>query len=222
MQHLLLSQRHQKFPYPQRNGYNPFPMALGVALNNLPGCAAAGTADGQFTSTGYVPPLQSTQFPTPIINCPICSKKYRVCTEHHNCYKPGHGGWSSYYLVPFDYPEYSGIQEAAVYPRKNLSFAEALVENYTLEELERAQEVAEHCRGSTSLTGVAASICIAHRRAFHSVKIQSIRLQIATAILLYPNYSGTKEQRDIVRKQEEIERKIYEEEKSKYKVPIDL
>ena len=65
MQHLLLSQRHQKFPYPQRNGYNPFPMALGVALNNLPGCAAAGTADGQFTSTGYVPPLQSTQFPTP-------------------------------------------------------------------------------------------------------------------------------------------------------------
>ena len=65
MQHLLLSQCHQKFPYPQRNGYNPFPMALGVALNNLPGCAAAGTADGQFTSTGYVPPLQSTQFPTP-------------------------------------------------------------------------------------------------------------------------------------------------------------
>ena len=65
MQHLLLSQRHQKLPYPQRNGYNPFPMALGVALNNLPGCAAAGTADGQFTSTGYVPPLQSTQFPTP-------------------------------------------------------------------------------------------------------------------------------------------------------------
>ena len=65
MQHLLLSQRHQKLPYPQRNGYNPFPMALGVALNNLPGCAAAGTADGQFTSTGYVPPLQGAQFPTP-------------------------------------------------------------------------------------------------------------------------------------------------------------
>ena len=69
MQHLLLSQRHQKFPYPQRNGYNPFPMALGVALNNLPGCAAAGTADGQFTSTGYVPPLQGTQFTTPQTGC---------------------------------------------------------------------------------------------------------------------------------------------------------
>jgi hypothetical protein len=40
-------------------------MTLGVALNNLPGCAAAGTADGQFTSTGYVPPLQGAQFPTP-------------------------------------------------------------------------------------------------------------------------------------------------------------
>ena len=65
MQHLLLSQRHQKFPYPHGNRYDPFPMALGVALNNLPGCAAAGTADGQFTSTGYVPPLQGAQFSTP-------------------------------------------------------------------------------------------------------------------------------------------------------------
>ena len=64
MQHLLLSQRHQKFPYPHGNRYDPFPMALGVTLNNLPGCAAAGTADGQFTSTGYVPPLQGAQFPT--------------------------------------------------------------------------------------------------------------------------------------------------------------
>ena len=65
IQHLLLSQRHQKLPYSKRNGYNPFPMTLGVTLNNLPGCAAAGTADGQFTSTGYVPPLQGAQFPTP-------------------------------------------------------------------------------------------------------------------------------------------------------------
>ena len=40
-------------------------MAFGVAFNNLPGCAAAGTADGHFTSTGYVPPLQGAQFPTP-------------------------------------------------------------------------------------------------------------------------------------------------------------
>ena len=69
MQHLLLSQRHQKLPYSQRNGYNPFPMALGVTLNNLPGCAAAGTTDGQFTSTGYVPPLQGAQFPTPQTGC---------------------------------------------------------------------------------------------------------------------------------------------------------
>lgn len=65
MQHLLLSQRHQKLPYPQRNGYNPFPVAFCVALYNLPGCAAAGTADGQFTSAGYVLPLQGAQFPTP-------------------------------------------------------------------------------------------------------------------------------------------------------------
>lgn len=85
-----------------------------------------------------------------------------------------------------------------------------------------AQEVAEHCRSSASLTGVAALICTAHRKTFDSVKIQGIREQIANAIVLYPNYSGTKEQRDIVRKQEEIERKIYEEEKAKYKVPIDL
>lgn len=185
-------------------------------------CVVCPCGQGKIEQKEHMDDWNRIEYSTPIINCPICSKKYRVCTEHHNCYKPGHGGWSSYYLLPLNYPEYSGIQETAVYPRKNLSFAEALVENYTLEELKLAQEVAEHCRGSASLTGIAASICIAHRRTFHSVKIQSIRLQIATAILLYPNYSGTKEQRDIVRRQEEIERKIYEEEKSKYKVPIDL
>ena len=65
MQHLLLSKHHQKLQYTQRNGYNSFPVALSVALYNLPGCTAAGTANGQFTSTGYVPPLQSAQFPTP-------------------------------------------------------------------------------------------------------------------------------------------------------------
>ncbi len=54
-----------KFPYPQGNRYDPFPMTLGVTLYNFPRCAAAGTADGQFTSTGYVPPLQSAQFTAP-------------------------------------------------------------------------------------------------------------------------------------------------------------
>ena len=46
-------------------------MTLGVTLNNLPGCAATGTADGQFTSNGYVPPLQGAQFtaPQPRRNC---------------------------------------------------------------------------------------------------------------------------------------------------------
>ena len=53
MQHLLLSRRHQKFPYPHGNGYDPFPVTLGVTLYDFPGCTAAGTVDGQFTSAGY-------------------------------------------------------------------------------------------------------------------------------------------------------------------------
>lgn len=69
MQHLLLSQRHQKLPYPHGNRYDPFPMAFGVTLYDFPGCTAAGTADGQFTSTGYVPPLQGAQFTAPQTGC---------------------------------------------------------------------------------------------------------------------------------------------------------
>ena len=69
MQHLLLSQRHQKLPYSHGNGHNPFPVTLGVALYDFPGCAAAGTADAQFTSTGYVTPLQGAQFTTPQPGC---------------------------------------------------------------------------------------------------------------------------------------------------------
>lgn len=177
---------------------------------------------GKIEQREYMDDWNQIEYSTPTIVCPICSKKHKVCTEHHDSYKPGRGSWDNYYLIPIDYPEYSGTQEATVYPRKALSFAETLVENYTLGELKLAQEVAEHCRSSASLTGVAASIRTAHKKAFRSIKIQDIRKQIANAIVLYPNYSGTKEQRDIVRKQEEIERKIYEEEKAKYKVPIDL
>ncbi len=185
-------------------------------------CVACPCGQGKIEQKEYMDDWNRIEYSTPTIVCPICSKKYKVCTEHHDSYKPGRGSWNNYYLIPIDYPEYSGTQEATVYPRKTLSFAEMLVENYTLGELKLAQEVAEHCRSSASLTGVAALICTAHRKTFDSVKIQGIREQIANAIVLYPNYSGTKEQRDIVRKQEEIERKIYEEEKAKYKVPIDL
>lgn len=185
-------------------------------------CVACPCGQGEIEQKEYMDDWNRIEYSTPTIVCPICSKKYKVCTEHHDSYKPGRGSWDNYYLIPIDYPEYSGTQEATVYPRKALSFAETLVENYTLGELKLAQEVAEHCRSSASLTGVAALICTAHRKTFDSVKIQGIREQIATAILLYPNYSGTKEQRDIVRKQEEVERNFYEEEKAKYKVPIDL
>lgn len=185
-------------------------------------CVACPCGQGEIEQKEYMDDWNQIEYSTPTIVCPICSKKYKVCTEHHDSYKPGRGSWNNYYLIPIDYPEYSGTQEATVYPRKALSFAETLVENYTLGELKLAQEVAEHCRSSASLTGVAALICTAHRKTFDSVKIRDIREQIANAIVLYPNYSGTKEQRNIVRKQEEIERKIYEEEKAKYKVPIDL
>lgn len=185
-------------------------------------CVACPCGQGKIEQKEYMDDWNRIEYSTPTIVCPICSKKYKVCTEHHDSYKPGRGSWNNYYLIPIDYPEYSGTQEATVYPRKTLSFAEMLVENYTLGELKLAQEVAEHCRSSASLTGVAALICTAHRKTFDSVKIQGIREQIANAIVLYPNYSGTKEQRDIVRKQEEVERNFYEEEKAKYKVPIDL
>ena len=40
VQHLLLTQLHQKLPYSHRNGYNPFPMTLGVTLHYLPGYSA--------------------------------------------------------------------------------------------------------------------------------------------------------------------------------------
>lgn len=185
-------------------------------------CVACPCGQGKIEQKEYMDDWNRIEYSTPTIVCPICSKKYKVCTEHHDSYKPGRGSWNNYYLIPIDYPEYFGTQEATVYPRKTLSFAEMLVENYTLGELKLAQEVAEHCRSSASLTGVAALICTAHRKTFDSVKIQGIREQIANAIVLYPNYSGTKEQRDIVRKQEEVERNFYEEEKAKYKVPIDL
>lgn len=185
-------------------------------------CVACPCGQGEIEQKEYMDDWNQIEYSTPTIVCPICSKKYKVCTEHHDSYKPGRGSWNNYYLIPIDYPEYSGTQEATVYPRKALSFAETLVENYTLGELKLAQEVAEHCRSSASLTGVAALICTAHRKTFDSVKIRNIREQIANAIVLYPNYSGTKEQRDIVRKQEEVERNFYEEEKAKYKVPIDL
>lgn len=128
-------------------------------------CVACPCGQGEIEQKEYMDDWNQIEYSTPTIVCPICSKKYKVCTEHHDSYKPGRGSWNNYYLIPIDYPEYSGTQEATVYPRKALSFAETLVENYTLRELELAQEVAEHCRSSASLTGVAASIRTAYKKA---------------------------------------------------------
>ena len=78
---------------------------------------------GKIEQREYMDDWNQIEYSTPTIVCPICSKKYKVCTEHHDSYKPGRGSWNNYYLIPIDYPEYSGTQEATVYPRKALSLA---------------------------------------------------------------------------------------------------
>lgn len=130
-----------------------------------------------------------------IIECEECVKKYKIETITHRGLLSSDGVWSTNYLTPIDYPEYTGIQENDLYPP-----TASMYDDFP----------------------TAARIRDLHRKALNTVRIGEILKNVDAALRRYSEHSGNKLQREEVRKQQNAEYSAYNEEKRKHQSIIEL
>lgn len=157
------------------------------------------------------------------IECPICSDKYKVISE--SWYKD-RGDYGTYdYLLEKDYPEYTGISVKDVFPYPtdsySLSFELFVEKNYTLKEITEAKEQLDVKTSVTSLTGVASKIAKEHKKVHKTCSIKKLRDFINDALVHYNNLQDNKEKRIPIEKQEQEERKAYEDERRKHLISLN-
>lgn len=180
---------------------------------------------GKISQTEYGDDWNRFQSGPVVIECDECRNLYKVDSDSYGSYKPKHGSWTIYYLLPIDYPRYSGITECNVYPIHNIydiSFHAYLIENYSKNTLIAAEKEYWLKKSSSKVTGAASSICKEHKRRFNTVKFQLVLDQIKLAIHKYDSYTGTYEQRQEIRELEKVQRQEYNAEKEKHRIKIEL
>lgn len=159
------------------------------------------------------------------IECKECNQKFKVEEIIHHRLRVSDEDWSEYFLLPKNYPEYDGPSVSKTYgsgadPYRD--FTGWLIENFTEDELRKVEEQLHVIKASSRLTGDAAYICKRHKEVLKTVKVSSILASVEKADIAYSNYVGNKLQREIIRKQEEDTRTVYDNKKAKYRVKIKL
>lgn len=164
----------------------------------------------KITQTSYGDDWNRYQDGPVIIECEECAKKYKVEAEIHQGRLTSDGMWSTYYLTPIDYPDYDGPRESDLYPvarNQYQDFPVWLIENFTEDELRSVLNQIKSTTSSAKLTGIAAGIREAHRKAkrqFVLVRLlkqlklpwKSIRSMLATRSSV--KKSGRKNQMDVL------------------------
>lgn len=182
---------------------------------------------GKIKQEEYADDWGRFEYENPYIECEACKQKYRVESTSHNSYKPHRGDSVSYYLIDKNYPEYDGISEEKMYGTKNnnvkeISFCDYLIENYKIEDLNKFLININEIKNSNNASGQLKEVIKLSKTFLNTVKLSIVKEHINEAISKYNNYFGSCEQREIIRKQELEKRKIYEEEKSKFKILLNL
>lgn len=75
---------------------------------------------------------------------------------------------------------------------------------------------------SAKLTGIAAGVREAHRKAKKTVRVGEITKTVEAVLKKYPDHVGNKLQREEIRKKESYARDAYIKEKRKHQTVIDL
>lgn len=158
-----------------------------------------------------------------VIECEECAEKYKV--EEITHHKPDGDSWSTYYLTPKDYPDYEGPKESDLYPATRNEYQDFpvwLIENYTEDELRGVLNQLKNTTSNTKLTGIAARIRDAHKKAKKTVRVGEITKTVEAALEKYPEHVGNKIQREEIRKKESDARAAYVKEKRKHQTVINL
>ena len=84
-------------------------------------------------------------------------------------------------MTPKDYPDYDGPKESDLYPaarNQYQDFPAWLIENFTEEELREVLAQLKNSTSSAKLTGIAAGIREAHRKAKKTVRVGEIKKRL--------------------------------------------
>ena len=144
-----------------------------------------------------------------VIECEDCKKKFKV--EEVNHYRM---------LTSDGFPSETATYGSSANP--NWDFTGWLIQHFTEAELEETEEQLHVVKASSKLTGNAAYICKEHKSALKTVRVSAILASVERALSAYPEYVGNKQQREEIRKQEEIAHADYYEEKVKHRIAIRL
>ena len=128
-------------------------------------------------------------------------------------------------MTPSDYPDYEGPKESDLYPsalNQYQNFPVWLIENFTEDELRGVLAQLKNTTSSAKLTGIAAGIREAHRKAKKTVRVGEITKTVEAALEKYPKHVGNKVQREEIRKKESDARAAYIKEKRRHQTVIDL
>lgn len=152
---------------------------------------------------------------TPVIKCPICSKKYRITSKYCTSMHPGHGNWTVYRLVPktlkrdretkYKYPRIDLFELA------NKDFSEFLVVSYSKTNLLSAKKALQSATSCSSLNGPARGMAKSKRSYTKSCKIKDLSLAVDVALTKYDDFFGSHDQREAERIENEKIENEYQE-----------
>lgn len=137
---------------------------------------------------------------TPVIECPECAKKYSLVSKTYTSYKPGHGSWTNYYLVPEglepDKEYKSSFEYVNGYELAKKDFAEYLIVEYPKSVLEEAYSELLNATSVSALRSAASRIAKDKREYTGSCKIKELTPLVKKAIDGFDSYNGNWQQRD--------------------------
>lgn len=186
--------------------------------------ASCPCGNGSITQSEYGDDWNCYKTGSIIIRCPVCSKLYKVVhiapisgMSLEDCYITD-------FLVPNDYPEYSGIKQKEVYPQptsiNNLSFSDYLVKNYEYDLLIHVAEQIERIGAYARLSGTAKEICRTYKDKYGTGRLSVILPHVKQALATYSKFDDNKHNRNLVEAQEKEQFNHYCIEKRKNAYPI--
>lgn len=163
------------------------------------------------------------------IECLECKKIYKTFTESYPERKPHYGQTERSFLLPINYPNYTGTQVSSVYKTKsdmfnlnNRDFVEYLIVSYPLLELIDTKNQMTQKGSAAKLNRMAKKIAKEHKRQFNSLRLTSILPKVQRAIDNYTQYEGNYQQRLIIQERENAERAAYDKDKKSHSILINF
>lgn len=152
--------------------------------------------------------------------CDDCKKKYKIVEERNQRLLPSDGSWTTYMLLPKDYPDFDSAINIVV--DKCLSFKEELIVCFTKKELIHCLEDYEENTRVKGLRGTSSRIAKLSKEMTKSARMEDIIEAIKYAIINYDNTPNNKNEKIKIEEENRKQYKEYVEERNKHAIVLDF